>query len=198
MRICFIGESYVAGTGDPAYLGWVGRLCASASKDITAYNLGIRGATSTLIRKIWFEEAYARLQGQPRAAVVFSLGTNDSALEEGVPRVSVEGQIENTKVILEVASVHWPTLMVGPPGLPVSADGTARVADHAERCARTKKICAECGVPYFDTLAAFSAFKSWRSEVAAGDGAHPGARGYAEMAEAVSAWPAWQNLIEGV
>jgi len=194
MRICFFGESYVAGTGDPTYQGWVGRLCSSAGKDLTAYNCGIRGATSALIRSTWFAEAYARLHAQPLAAIIFSFGTNDSALDSGVPRISGQSQTENTRAILEVASAQWPTLMIGPPGL-LGADGTPRAADHAERCARTKQLCDELGVPYFDTLAAFPAFKRWCSEAAAGDGAHPGAGGYAEMAEAVGAWPAWKNLI---
>lgn len=30
IRICFVGESFVNGTGDPAFLGWTGRVCANA------------------------------------------------------------------------------------------------------------------------------------------------------------------------
>lgn len=31
IRICFIGDSLVNGTGDEAALGWAGRLCAMAN-----------------------------------------------------------------------------------------------------------------------------------------------------------------------
>jgi acyl-CoA thioesterase-1 len=49
MRICFFGDSFVNGTGDDDALGWVGRAVASArhaGRDVTAYNLGVRGDTS--------------------------------------------------------------------------------------------------------------------------------------------------------
>ena len=45
IRICFIGDSLVNGTGDEAALGWAGRLCAMANESdipVTYYNLGIR------------------------------------------------------------------------------------------------------------------------------------------------------------
>jgi acyl-CoA thioesterase-1 len=200
MRICFFGESYVNGTGDPSYQGWVGRLCAQArtsGKDITAYNCGIRGATSTLIRATWYAEAKVRLTGMTPEAVVFSYGTNDSWHEADQPQVSLEDQTKNTTAILTESSAHWPTLMIGPPGF-ANYDATgARREDHAERDRAMKAVCAELGVPYFATLAAFDSFKHWCAEAMAGDGVHPGAQGYAEMAEELAAWPAWQELIAG-
>lgn len=50
MRLCFIGDSFVNGTGDDACLGWAGWICAAARQqghDVTAYNLGVRRDTST-------------------------------------------------------------------------------------------------------------------------------------------------------
>ncbi len=49
IRICFIGDSFVNGTGDECALGWSGRLCAISMKNnipLTYYNLGIRRNTS--------------------------------------------------------------------------------------------------------------------------------------------------------
>jgi acyl-CoA thioesterase-1 len=49
IRICFIGDSYVHGTGDDDCLGWAGRLCAAARRaghNVTYYNLGVRRETS--------------------------------------------------------------------------------------------------------------------------------------------------------
>jgi acyl-CoA thioesterase-1 len=53
LRICFIGDSFVAGVGDETALGWTGRLLArsaEAGRPATGYNLGIRRNTSTDIR----------------------------------------------------------------------------------------------------------------------------------------------------
>ena len=48
-RVFFIGDSFVAGVGDPEHRGWVGRLADRAHRagaPITAYNLGVRRDTS--------------------------------------------------------------------------------------------------------------------------------------------------------
>jgi hypothetical protein len=55
MRICFVGDSLVNGTGDPVGLGWVGRACAAARRrghEVTCYNLGIRRDTSADIATV--------------------------------------------------------------------------------------------------------------------------------------------------
>ena len=193
MRICFFGESYVNGVGDPTTQGWVGRLCAG--RGLTVYNCGIRGATSTLIRDTWFAEAIARFKPGEKFAVVFSYGTNDCWRENGTAQVSLDDHIANTTTILEESSMRWPTLFVGPPGLPAYADSTIREADHAERCDRIKSLCADLSIPFFDTLAVYGQFKHWHAEASAGDGAHPGAGGYTEMAAVISVWKPWTKLL---
>lgn len=198
MRICFFGESYVNGVGDPTTQGWVGRLCADAiskGHQLTVYNCGIRGATSTLVRDTWQAEASARFKPGEKFAVVFSYGTNDCWRENGQTQVSLETQIENTTAVLKAASARWPTLFVGPPGLPGYADNTIRVSDHAERCVQTQKICSHLNVPYFDTLSVYDGFKQWHTEAKAGDGVHPGAGGYGEMAAALALWAPWTSLF---
>ncbi len=82
MRICFFEDSFVNGFGDPRYQGWVGRVCEMArarGDDITAYNCGIRRATSDDVNAIWLAEATARLPTDHNAAVFFSFGANDRA-----------------------------------------------------------------------------------------------------------------------
>ena len=59
MRICFVGDSMVNGTGDPAYLGWVGRVLQAERglrSELTGYNLGIRRDRSDQIRLRWRAE----------------------------------------------------------------------------------------------------------------------------------------------
>jgi lysophospholipase L1-like esterase len=198
MRICFFGESFVNGIGDPAYQGWVGRLCARArarGTDLTAYNCGIRGATSDIVRATWLAEAHARLVDIPDGAIVFSFGTNDSRIEEGRPRIDAARQAENVRAILTDAIKRWPALFVGPPFIPTYAHGGPRETEHAARCAAMAHVCAAMNVPYFDTLVICPSFTTWTAEVRAGDGAHPGAGGYGEMAAVIDAWPAWRALL---
>jgi lysophospholipase L1-like esterase len=198
MRVCFFGESYVNGIGDPTTLGWVGRLAARARArgvDITVYNCGIRGATSSIVRASWLAEAHARLVDVESAAVVFSFGTNDSRIIDSRERVSAAEQVDNLRIILADASVRWPTLMIGPPPLALEFRHTPREEQHNARCQAMAQVCADFKVPFFDTLVASASFEHWSHEAAAGDGYHPGAAGYAELAAAVDAWQAWQNIL---
>lgn len=83
MRICFIGDSFVNGTGDPDYLGWTGRICIAARNlgyDITYYNLGIRGDTSADIKARWLREISCRLKAEYDSRIVFSFGINDTTI----------------------------------------------------------------------------------------------------------------------
>lgn len=75
LRLCFFGDSFINGTGDPAGLGWVGCACASqrtASPDLTVYNLGVRGNTTAQINQRWQAEAEGLLRSaQAYARTVF-------------------------------------------------------------------------------------------------------------------------------
>lgn len=191
MRIAFFGDSFVNGTGDPAYLGWVGRVCARArarGDDLTAYNCGIRRATSADAAATWQAEATARLPAAFKCAVVFSFGANDRVVENGMARVSLAQQIETTRAILGNARARWPVVFIAAPDT-----GSGEAA--RERVQTTQKLCAELGVPFLDAFTASLSFKHWRAEAAAGDGVHPGSLGYEEFAAVVDAWPAWGALL---
>ncbi|EAW38620.1 Lipolytic enzyme, G-D-S-L [Lyngbya sp. PCC 8106] len=90
MRICFVGDSFVNGVGDPSGLGWTGRVCVEAHQykdEITVYNLGIRRETSADILKRWSGEVSCRLTSEYDSRVVFSFGVNDTTIEQGKTRV---------------------------------------------------------------------------------------------------------------
>ena len=190
IRINFIGDSYVNGTGDPQYLGWPGRVCAvSTGKGaaITGYNLGIRADTSTDILRRWEGEVAARRLKPHDARLVFGFGANDCWLEDGQPRVNRAESEKNAQQILTKAKDLLPTLMIGPPpGL--DADEHARRQDMS---AMLQEIAARVGVPYLDAIAGLGEAKVWRDEVRAGDQVHPGAGGYAALAQVVLEWPQW-------
>ena len=192
MRICFIGDSFVNGIGDPTLLGWVGRVCAAARRrgaDITCYNLGIRGNTSADIAARWQDETTRRLPADIDGRVVFAFGANDCVLDGGAPRVAPERSLANARTILDAARQRYQTLMLGP--VPLALDGaTTRIDALSQGLAG---LCGELGVPYLDLFTPLAAMNLWRVETLTGDGAHPGAAGYALIADLVEGWEPWRR-----
>ena len=54
-------------------------------------------------------------------------------------------------------------------------------------------LAAERGVAYLPVFEVLSRSGVWLDEVRRNDGAHPRARGYAELAQCVQSWPAWRE-----
>ncbi|WP_063016867.1 GDSL-type esterase/lipase family protein [Nocardia niwae] len=192
LRVCFVGDSFVAGVGDPGFLGWAGRLAAAAHASgvpLTAYNLGVRRQTSTAILRRFRAECAPRLPEGVDARVVLSFGVNDTMHENGGPRVAPDESVANLSALLaQAAEQGWPVLMVAPPPI-VEAGHNARTAALDERFAR---VCAESGVPYVRVHLPLRDNAVWAAEVRAGDGAHPGAAGYEEIAALIAPeWRAW-------
>lgn len=194
MRICFIGDSFVNGTGDPLCQGWSGRVVSLARRnghDVTHYNLGIRRDTSLDIAARWHGEAARRLPDGVDGRLVFSFGVNDCAIEGGVRRVPPDDTLKAARNMLREASAWKPTLMVGPPpiaGTAVNFD--TRIMSESLAC-----LCAGLGVPFLDAFTPLSANPVWMTEVAATDGAHPGAAGYGLLAGLVAAWAPWREWV---
>lgn len=152
LRVCFVGDSFVAGAGDETALGWVGRVTASAwhrGVALTAYNLGVRRDTSADLRRRAQPEILARLLGAGDAqAVLFSFGANDCTFEDEMPRVPPAASEENAAALLGWAATRWTTLMVGAPPVVHEAAHDARVAALSARLAG---LCAALEVPCLDT-----------------------------------------------
>jgi lysophospholipase L1-like esterase len=53
-------------------------------------------------------------------------------------------------------------------------------------------VCRDQGVPFLGVFDALESSKNWMREVAAGDGAHPAAKGYEALALLIDGWPAWR------
>ena len=194
LRIAFLGDSMTNGTGDPAMLGWVGRLCASAAArghDVTAYNCGIRRNTSADIAARWHAEATARLPAEHPSALVFCFGVNDCVEENGAPRVPPEASLAHAASILTAAKTLAPTLFIGPPPID-DPETNARTAALDRQYAT---LCATLAIPYLPTLAPLLANPHWIPEARAGDGAHPATRGYAAMAALIDPWPPWRAWL---
>lgn len=196
MIVCFVGDSFVAGVGDAECRGWVGRVGAAAraaGHDLTTYNLGVRRDTSAGILARWEAEVAPRRYPEQPLALVFSFGANDATRESGALRVEPEETLANLSRILARAHSQAPVFFVGPPPV-CEREHCRRIAELSVAMAAR---CENQGVPYLETCEPLERSGHWLVEVRAGDGAHPGAGGYAELAELVANWQAWQELLAG-
>ena len=208
LRICFVGDSLVAGTGDERYLGWPGRLCAAErarGHDVTLYNLGVRADTSALVAARWRAECAARLPQPYPGALVFGFGINDVGEElTGTPRVPLDETLRAARAILGEARAWLPTLMVGPTPVDEAkmllTAGPVRRDFHNEKISRASRalggVAAETGVPYLDLHALLGADPAFMRAVTAGDGVHPTAAGYDVIATAIGAWLPWRAWFD--
>ena len=192
LRVAFVGDSFVAGVGDPHGLGWVGRLVAhafAAGVPLTAYNLGVRGETSLDVRGRWDAELGARLPPGVDARVVLSIGANDATCEHETARVASAHSVDNLGALLADAERRgWPVLVVGPP----PANDVAQQRRISELSAQFSAVAKRHGVPYVNVVAKLQAQPLWARQAEATDGAHPGAGGYELLADIVLAtWLAW-------
>jgi lysophospholipase L1-like esterase len=191
LRVCFIGDSFVNGTNDPKYLGWTGRVSMRAWErgyKLTCYNLGVRRDTSSEIAARWESEARRRLPDTCSAHVVFSFGVNDAMVEEGHRRIAESGSIDNTRQILRTArQCGYRIALIGPPPI---AD-----RQHNDRTRELslgmRKVAEDEEIPFLSIFDALAEDSVWMAEVSAGDGAHPGAAGYAKFAALVDSWDSW-------
>ena len=202
-RICFVGDSYVNGTGDPEALGWRGRVCRAAweaGRHVTHYDLGVRGDTSEMVAARWRAECAARLPADVDGRLIFSFGLNDTAEVSGAGlRVPYENSVANARAIVAEAKAWLPTLWIGPPPAnepmsPMSPTPGLTVSFSQARIdalnAAYARLAAELGVPYLDLCAPLRGEPRYVASQSDGDGLHPSAEGYRMIADLVLRWPA--------
>lgn len=189
IRICFLGDSFVNGTGDETALGWTGRLCADAHArgvPVTWYNLGVRRSTSRDILRRWEAECGLRLPEGCDGRIVLSCGVNDAAIENESLRVPVEESCANVREILQGAR-GYKRLLVGPP--PVDDDEkNSRILALSRRYTQE---AGALGVPFIDLFGVLAGDSAYRREIAGRDGNHPGSAGYAKIAGILLSSPDW-------
>ena len=189
-RICFIGDSYVQGTGDPSCLGWVGRLCVSARNaghNLTGYNLGVRRETSADIARRWLAACTPRLLQTTENYVVFSFGLNDVTIENGARRIAQSETLASLRAMLKEAKSRYRTLVIGSVAVP-DVERNAPLLQLSEGMAEVAK---GLDIPYLALFPHFVEDAPWMEEVRNNDGAHPCGTGYAKIAALIEAWPQW-------
>ena len=209
LRICFVGDSYINGTGDEQCLGWIGRLCArrfTRQFRLTFYDLGIRGATTDEIRARWKAECAPRLQPGADNRIVLQFGINDVAEIVGSGRrVEENASVDNATAIARQASDLGPTLWVGLPpanvacspmrpseGLEITFSQDTAMALNQ----RFKALAATLGIPYLDIQTKLLANQDYMASLTRGDRMHCDGSGYAIMADLVDGWEAWARWFE--
>ena len=114
--------------------------------------------------------------------VVLALGVNDTTEAEGRVRVEPALALDNlTRMIDAARAIGLDVFVVGPPpaGEPAQDERVQALA------AQFAQLAAGRDVPFVETFAALRDGPDWSREAAAGDGAHPAAGGYAQLAEIV-------------
>jgi lysophospholipase L1-like esterase len=194
MRLIFIGDSIVAGTGDDECRGWVGRVGTAtrrAGVDHTPYNLGIGGDTAADVLARWQAEVTRRLNPEIENRLVAQFGVNDA--RDGVERAPDDSVADLVAFVDDVRTVGLEPLVVGPiPTLqPVESERIGALSEHFAA------TCAELRTPFVEVHAALRESPAFLGALVESDGYHPNADGYAEIAQVVlhNGW--WEWLARG-
>lgn len=192
VRVCFVGDSLVAGLGDPQCLGWAGRLAGravAAGLPLSYYNLGVRRQTSSDIAARWESECAQRLPAGIDARVVFSFGVNDTVWEgDGVWVPADESAANLRRVLRRCAELGWKALVVAPPPN-IDDEHNARITELDDRFT---EICGREQVPYLRVHQPLRQNDTWMRELQAADGYHPGAAAYEQFAATIAPhWLQW-------
>ncbi|MDJ0512598.1 MAG: GDSL-type esterase/lipase family protein [Methyloceanibacter sp.] len=209
LRICFVGDSYINGSGDEHCLGWVGRLCErrfTRNFRLTFYDLGVRGVTTDEIRSRWKHECRSRLPKGADNRVVLQFGINDVAEIVGAGRrVEEEKSVENAEAIASEAANAYPTLWVGLPPAnvacsPMHPDESMAITFSQDTAISLNRrfiaLAAKLGVPYLDIQTPLLANPSYMQSLTRGDRMHCDGSGYAILADLVDNWDAWSAWFE--
>lgn len=189
--LCFVGDGFVAGYGDPKALGWVSRVVgrtALEEADLTSYNLGVRGSSSADVMNRWRSECPPRWEGRTERRLVVGVGAED--VQQGV--TTARSRLNLANVLDEASSTGVGTFVVGPTPT-LDAEVNARLQVLAEAQA---DVCSRRGVTFVDCFAPLQGHDQWQSDLAAGDTVHPGQAGYGLVAWLVlnGGWQDWLQL----
>lgn len=205
-RICLVGASTVEGMGDSSRKGWGGRLIRSETDQVVLYNLGIRGQTLEQISARAVPECKARIPEFSQGGIVLCCGVNDLArLADGSPRTTQEATLAILEILIAELRAVAPLIVTGP--FPVAeekmpfysaASGTT-LHFRNEDIARADRIFdgffADRDVPYLGLFSSLLGSEVYQIGLVKNDGLHPDSEGYQVIADRVTSWSAWRDLI---
>jgi acyl-CoA thioesterase-1 len=179
LRVCIVGDDLVAGIGDVRSLGWVGRVSARTSRSetsVSVFALGVPGETTADLLARWHEETARRFHGAAAedCRLVIGLGREDVYQLVSLPR----SRLNLANLLDDCAQRSMPALVVGPPPGPDERLNTKI----GELSGAFADVCLRRRVPYVDTFTPLLTHEDWLTDLAAGDGRHPGQAGYGLIA----------------
>ncbi|OKH88750.1 GDSL-type esterase/lipase family protein [Thalassospira sp. TSL5-1] len=201
-RVCFFGDSIVAGVRDAQKGGWpmrLGqRLLTDGKLDVTIYNLAIRAETSDDLKLRWQDDARRRRVDNFPLVLVFCFGLNDAMHaqdrgEETTMRVSHARSLANATEIMALARDMAPTLWVGPQAV-IDGGRSSKIVN--ERLEGLNQLFAETAkgldIPYLDGFEQTLRDDTWQRALRRGDGYHPDTAGYDMLADMIWQWQGWK------
>lgn len=190
--LVFLGDSLVNGLGDPRGQGWVTRVVARSQTDdleLTAYNLGVRGASSADVLDRFRDECPPRFAGRGERRLVVSVGRNDVDKHVSVAR----HRLNLATILDDAASTGIATFVVSPPPVTdASTNALLEVFVDAQA-----DVCSRRGVHFVDCFRPLLGHDQWESDLAAAKVAeHPGQAGYGLIAWLVlnGGWREWLRV----
>jgi lysophospholipase L1-like esterase len=193
VRVCVLGDDLVAGIGDARALGWVGRVAARTPREqaeTAVFALGVPGETTAELLGRWREESARRFAGiaPEDCRVVIGLGREDVYQLVSLPR----SRLNLANLLDECALRQLAAFVVGPPPGPDERLNTKI----GELSGAFADVCQRRRVPYVDTFTPLLTHEDWLTDLAAGDGRHPGQAGYGLIAWLVlhGGWNAFLGL----
>jgi lysophospholipase L1-like esterase len=175
--ICFIGDSLTLGFGDEAALGWPGRIAQTLikqGKEITSYNIGVRKDTSVKMQHRWRPEVMQRKLPDTPLKIVFSFGVADVC-----NGVSSEESMTAGVSMLVLAKTMGDVLMVGP--TPINDKEKNEEITTLSRM--FESMCKRLEIPFIPTCDSMHRSFVYGQALNDGDGVHPTAAGYADLAD---------------
>jgi len=169
-------------------MGWVGRVAARTTSEepLSYFTLAVPAETSTALAGRWETECNRRF-GTGVNRLVVAPGAAD--LDSGVSLARSRLNLAN--ILDDATNRQIPAFVIGPPPRPGVEDSA--LAGLSEAFA---DVCGRRRIPYVETFAPLRTHEQWLSDVAAGDGLHPGQAGYGLLAWLVlhNGWHAWLGL----
>ena len=189
--VCFVGDEYVAGLGDPKALGWVSRVVARtphAGVDLAAYNLGVRGDSSTEVLARWQQESEPRWRTANERRLVIGFGAGDIEQDLSTAR----SRLNLANILDDASSAAIATFVVGPaPTLDNEFNERLQLLVDAQA-----DVCSRRGVPDVHSARPVLGPHHGPSEIAASPAGLPGQAGYGLIAWLVlhAGWQSWLDL----
>lgn len=190
--LVFIGDSFVAGYGDPKGLGWVSRVVGRTAHpdiDVTSYNLGIRGQSSADVLARWRAESAPRWHGRRERRLVIGVGHAD--VTAGL--TTARSRLNLANILDDATARGISCFVVGPPpSLDAEMNEKLKIVVEAQ-----SDVCSRRSVPFVDCFYPLVSHDQWLSELsAAPDNVHPGQAGYGLLAWLVlhGGWERWLQI----